>query len=393
MKGIYAYLDSQNNNQVIYIGKDSHIKENRRHKDHIQKSNYDKQVINRILQNDTKGRYKYERIITGNFTDKELNNLEIKYIDEYQPLHNYTPGGDSLGYGEEHPCYRHDLDDKIIIDMYINQGLSSYDIAKKLNTSDVTIRNRLRNNNIKLRNTLICENHPLYGKTGEEHPLYLSDLDDNIIVDMYVNQGLSCNEIAKKLNTTHGTILRRLRNNNIEIRSNSGENNPSYRNDLDDSIIVDMYVTQKLSSCEIAEKLNANDETIRNRLKNNNIELRSTTKDYPRIVKAGFYKGKQQYGIVYNGKMITKSINKNILEDYLIRLNNGESEEQIKKEHRRLSGRKAYKIPFIRKAGTYKGKQQYKIMLHQKALFQSVNLSKIEQYYFGIIFNMKYDYI
>lgn len=55
--GIYGYWDTQKE-CVVYIGKDSNISVNRRHKDHHAPSRYDEQRINRILQNN-EGRYTY----------------------------------------------------------------------------------------------------------------------------------------------------------------------------------------------------------------------------------------------------------------------------------------------------------------------------------------------
>lgn len=49
-KGIYKYTDLKTGD-VVYIGKDSYIDKNMRHKRHLQPSNYDAQQINRILQN------------------------------------------------------------------------------------------------------------------------------------------------------------------------------------------------------------------------------------------------------------------------------------------------------------------------------------------------------
>ena len=64
MQGIYCYID-KNNDEIIYIGKDSYIDTNKRHKSHIRKNDYNKQVINKILQNNPK-RYQYKIIIKGN---------------------------------------------------------------------------------------------------------------------------------------------------------------------------------------------------------------------------------------------------------------------------------------------------------------------------------------
>ena len=101
MIGIYCYEDTLKDNKIVYVGKDSHIHENRRHKEHMWPSRYNKQPINSILQKN-KGRYKY-RILkswNGNEHPKNLADiLEILYIRRYKPKFNFTIGGDgSKGY-------------------------------------------------------------------------------------------------------------------------------------------------------------------------------------------------------------------------------------------------------------------------------------------------------
>ena len=47
-RGIYTYVDKKSN-EIVYIGKDSNIDTNERHKQHFQPSKYNEQPINRIL--------------------------------------------------------------------------------------------------------------------------------------------------------------------------------------------------------------------------------------------------------------------------------------------------------------------------------------------------------
>ena len=101
MIGIYCYEDSLNDNEVVYVGKDSYIHENRRHKEHTWNSRYDKQPINRILQkNPNRYRYKVLKKWEESKYHKNLvNALEILYIHRYKPRFNFTIGGDgSKGY-------------------------------------------------------------------------------------------------------------------------------------------------------------------------------------------------------------------------------------------------------------------------------------------------------
>lgn len=90
--GIYCYIDLKND-KVVYIGKDSHINKGQRHKDHFQKYRYNKQQINRILQNNPT-RYKYKVLEEGNISREILNALEMVFIRKYNPKFNFTEGGE-----------------------------------------------------------------------------------------------------------------------------------------------------------------------------------------------------------------------------------------------------------------------------------------------------------
>lgn len=94
-KGIYCYIDKQNN-QIIYIGKDSNIDKNKRYRDHFTPSCYNKQQINKVLQNNP-DRYIYQVLWEiEDCTDNHLNQMEIYYIREYDPRFNFTKGGDGI---------------------------------------------------------------------------------------------------------------------------------------------------------------------------------------------------------------------------------------------------------------------------------------------------------
>lgn len=94
MEGIYCYIDLKTD-EVVYVGKDSHIDKNMRYKRHLIPSCYNEQQINRVLQNNPQ-RYQYTVLKQGNFSHKLLNVLEILYIKRYNPLFNFTKGGEGL---------------------------------------------------------------------------------------------------------------------------------------------------------------------------------------------------------------------------------------------------------------------------------------------------------
>lgn len=106
VKGIYAYSDTKYDS-YCYVGKDSHLDENRRNYRHNHPYYYDEQPINRILQNNPT-RYDYVKLVelSDDFSDDDLNELESLFITELSTYHyenpygfNFTKGGDgSMGF-------------------------------------------------------------------------------------------------------------------------------------------------------------------------------------------------------------------------------------------------------------------------------------------------------
>lgn len=98
ISGIYAYYDYLKH-EIVYIGKDSNIEKNKRHRAHYSPSLKDSQKINKILQNDNSGRYIYVILEQGDFTNEQLNEKEIGLISHFDPKFNFTKGGDgSIGW-------------------------------------------------------------------------------------------------------------------------------------------------------------------------------------------------------------------------------------------------------------------------------------------------------
>lgn len=96
MIGIYCYQDTQNDNEIVYIGKDSNIDRNIRYNAHKKPSQYNCQQINRVIQNNP-NRYKYKILKKwekGKYHKNLSNALEIIYIRRYNPKFNFTLGGE-----------------------------------------------------------------------------------------------------------------------------------------------------------------------------------------------------------------------------------------------------------------------------------------------------------
>lgn len=98
MIGIYCYQDTLNNDEIVYIGKDSQISKNHRNRCHRSRSCYNKQPINKILQNNPR-RYKYKVLKTWKkekYHNNLVNALEMIYIHRYRPKFNFTAGGEGM---------------------------------------------------------------------------------------------------------------------------------------------------------------------------------------------------------------------------------------------------------------------------------------------------------
>ena len=95
-KGIYAYFDKQMN-EIVYVGKDSRIDINKRHKAHHRSTEYDSQQINRLVQNNPK-RYVYGVLYEcpPHLDEVDLNGLEMQYIEALNPKFNFTGGGEGI---------------------------------------------------------------------------------------------------------------------------------------------------------------------------------------------------------------------------------------------------------------------------------------------------------
>ena len=89
--GIYGYIDSRKK-QIVYIGQSINME--RRHTEHLSPARYDAQPFNAILQKN-KDRYILKIII--HCSQGGLNDLERILIKIYQPIFNFTSGGDGLG--------------------------------------------------------------------------------------------------------------------------------------------------------------------------------------------------------------------------------------------------------------------------------------------------------
>lgn len=255
--GIYAYWDNIKK-CYVYVGKDGKINEEKnRNYQHMLPSKYNQQQINRVLQNNPE-RYEYRVIMEGDYDDWELNKMEklcIKSFKTYrydypnENVFNFTRGGDGFSAGEDHPDYI-DLDENEIIKLYIDDRKSIRDIAKQFGVSNDVISRRLKDNDIIFR-----DNYSTNNKS------YRDDLDDNLIIKLYVEDKKTTRDIANQLNTNHRTIQNRLKKNGIQLRKKICNNIPPSQK------LLEEYLSQDITQKQLSEKYNCAESTINSRLK------------------------------------------------------------------------------------------------------------------------------
>ena len=145
-KGIYCYIDDEND-KIVYVGKDSNIDKNKRHREHFSPSRYDEQPVNRILQNNL-SRYLYKVLWeVDDCSDNHLNQMEIFYIKKHDPKFNFTDGGDGIS------GYKHTEESKRKISEAL-KGENNPNYGKTLS----------KETRKKISEALKGENNPMLGK-------------------------------------------------------------------------------------------------------------------------------------------------------------------------------------------------------------------------------------
>lgn len=135
-----------------------------------------------------------------------------------------------------------------------------YEILKE-NINNYTDLNYFEEYYVKEKNTLSPNGYNLCpgGQKYRRRPIF-EELEENKIIDMYINKK-STRQIALEMGTTHGTILRVLRRNNIETRPKN-YNLPDRSSKIKKEELNNLY-QQNLSTVQIANILNVDQTTIR----------------------------------------------------------------------------------------------------------------------------------
>ena len=142
---------------------------------------------------------------------------------------------------------RLDIDTELIIDMYVNQGMTIKKIGEIFDVSYHPIKDRLKEKNITIK--------PSHQASRE---ILEKQVDIEKMVDMYVNQKMNLAEIGEKLNICRMTVCNKLKQLGVKMRT-KGE---SRIIELDIVKLEDMYVNQKMSTRQIGEIMGVNRKTI-----------------------------------------------------------------------------------------------------------------------------------
>lgn len=185
-------------NNKVYIGQTIQSIEKRFYQHINPHGNNNKQIICKAIKKYGKDNFYIELIKDNIQTYEELNNFEIFYIDYYNSIYpngyNMCPGGNL--YRRSSKNIFSDSQVKDIINFYINENMSTREIARLFNTNHTAISSVLKNNNILLRDKS-CN-----------LPDRTSILNKDILIKLYIEEHKTSKEIAEIFNVNIRTVNR-----------------------------------------------------------------------------------------------------------------------------------------------------------------------------------------
>lgn len=163
------------------------------------------------------------------------------------------------------PKHQYELHD-YLYEQHIVLHKSMAEIARENGVSGDTIRYNLKKNEITPWQTV-------------PHTDF-TDQEINSIVEMYCNQKMSANEISKRFDTDHGTIIRQLRNRGIETRglvdAQYAANGTEMPEDLKDpELLYKLHWADGMSCKDIGQQYGVDAGTVRRQM--NRIGVRTKT--------------------------------------------------------------------------------------------------------------------
>ena len=149
-----------------------------------------------------------------------------------------------------------------------NKCVPVNDIAKELNTGRNAVDRKIKELNLV---------RPRSMNSREQY----DSTNDAEIVRLY-EEGYSSTEIAKRFNTTHGSILKHLKHNGIISRSLSESQFTKNKKEFPEELkiyesLYDLYVIKRLSKKDIAETFNIATSVVDRCLKEFNIKVRDNS--------------------------------------------------------------------------------------------------------------------
>ena len=304
MIGIYCYQDTLNNNEIVYIGKDSRIATNQRDRDHRNPSKYNAQQFNKILQNNPK-RYKYKVLkswLRNEYHENLSNVLEILYIRRYAPKFNFTIGGDGqlgrtpwnkgktlsketrkkisesgkgrIPWNKGKPMseeYKRKLSEA-------HKGI--YPSEETIRKRSESLKGRVRPKEVRLKISQ-TKRANLDKISGVNNPRYQCDVPAPMdLLEEYENGDFTQKDLAKKYGCTYGTIQYRIskalklkgetktfRNKNKSFNHLSGKDHPSFNHNIPSSEeLLKEYDEGKNGIVKLSEKYGCSKSTIHRRL-------------------------------------------------------------------------------------------------------------------------------
>lgn len=150
------------------------------------------------------------------------------------------------------------MNEKLLIKLYTEDSLSGRDCAKFLGISESCVSRRLRKLGINIKSIIEPK-----------------DINEEQVIELYWKQGLTLKQTAEKLGRSIGLINRILKDSNIGTRNCSIAQEKSNGTDqINDDVLINLYINQQKSLIEIGKEFNTTGNTIKRKLKKLNIQIR-----------------------------------------------------------------------------------------------------------------------
>jgi predicted DNA-binding protein YlxM (UPF0122 family) len=105
------------------------------------------------------------------------------------------------------------LDIQKLVKLYVDDDLSLRQLAEKFNTSKETIKRKLQNEGIDIVNKVYKNK----GSSGSKNGMWRTDIDVNLIIDLFINSDKNYTTIADELGLDRGVVKRRLQKAGIDV--------------------------------------------------------------------------------------------------------------------------------------------------------------------------------